>query len=148
MRIASSIRSTLLVLALSTVVSAPAAGEEFRPYFSFGGEKRLPECAAPSVQGAVARSFARAYDNYYDGARISDIDDIRESAYRVNGISPVARRYCHGKASFTDGSFQSVFYLIEENAGLFGVSWNVEACVSPRDKWRVYGAYCQTARPR
>lgn len=82
------------------------------------------------------------------GRTITGITKIHEVSYRVNGVSPLARRYCRGTASLSDGSIRSVHYLVEENAGFVGVSWNVEACLAPLDKWRVYGAYCSTTRPR
>ncbi|MBN9673596.1 cytoplasmic protein [Labrenzia aggregata] len=129
-------------------MSVPAAAEENRAYFSFSGEKRLPECTAAAVQSAVAGSVARAYAGYYAGRTIVGIDQIQEVDFDVNRVSPLARRYCRGKASLSDGSLQSVHYLVEEHAGFVGVSWNVEACLAPLDKWHVYGAHCSTTRPR
>ncbi|WP_297580345.1 cytoplasmic protein [Roseibium sp.] len=143
-------RSARLILSALTVcasLAAPATAEENRAYFSFGGDKRLPDCTAASVQSAVAGSVARARNDYYGGRTILGIEEIREVAYRVNGVSPLARRYCSGKANLSDGSYQSVHYLVEEHAGFVGISWNVEACLAPLDKWRVYGAHCSTARP-
>lgn len=148
MRIARSARLILSALAVCATTAAPVLAEEHRAYFSFGGEKRLPDCSASSVQSRVTGSIARAAQNYDSGGTIVEIEDIREVSYQVNGISPLARRYCRGKANLSDGSYQSVHYLVEENAGFVGVSYNVEACLSPLDKWRVYGAYCSTVRPR
>jgi hypothetical protein len=145
--IARSVRLILSALTLGASVAAPAMADDNRVYFSFSGEKRLPDCTAASVQSAVAGSVARARKDYYGGRTILNIDGIREVGYRANGVSPVARRYCNGKASLSDGSVQSVHYMVEEHAGFVGVSWNVEACLAPLDQWRVYGAYCSTARP-
>jgi len=146
-RIARSVRLSLSALVLFASAAAPAAADEHRVYFSFSGEKRLPDCTAASVKSAVAGSIARANREYYGGRTILNVDEINEVAYRQNGVSPVARRYCRGKASLSDGSLQSVHYMVEEHAGFVGVSWNVEACLSPLDKWRVYGAHCSTVRP-
>lgn len=148
MRIARFVRLSLATLAVCAIVTPPAVADDFRAYWSFGGDNRLPECTAASVQSAVAGSVARAKQDYYGGRTILGIDNIAEVAYRANGISPLARRYCRGKANLSDGSYQSVHYLVEEHAGFVGVSWNVEACLAPLDKWRVYGAYCSTTRPR
>ena len=147
MHIARSARMILSALAVCTALTMPSTAEEFRPYFSFGGDKRLPDCTASSVQSAVAGSVARAYNDYYGGRTIVGINGIRELSYRANDISPIARRYCTGTADMSDGSQQHLHYLIEENAGFVGISWNVEACLSSLDKWRVYGAHCSTARP-
>jgi hypothetical protein len=146
-RIARFVRLTLSALTLFASVSAPAMAEEYRVYFSFSGEKRLPDCTAASVKSAVAGSIARANKDYYGGRTIMSVDQINEVSYRANGVSPVARRYCRGKASLSDGSLHSLHYMVEEHAGFVGLSWNVEACLSPLDKWRVYGAHCSTVRP-
>lgn len=148
MHVARSACLFLSALILSAALSAPASARDDRVYFSFAGENRLPECTAASVQSAVAGSVARARKDYYGGRTILGIDQVQEVGYQVNGVSPVARRYCRGKASLSDGSYQSVHYLVEEHAGFVGVSWNVEACLAPLDKWRVYGAHCSTTRPR
>ncbi|MCX2721664.1 cytoplasmic protein [Roseibium salinum] len=147
MHLARSASLFLSALILSAALSAPASARDDRVYFSFAGENRLPECTAASVQSAVAGSVARARKDYYGGRTILGIDQVQEVGYQINGISPVARRYCRGKASLSDGSYQSVHYLVEEHAGFVGVSWNVEACLAPLDKWRVYGAHCSTTRP-
>lgn len=148
MRIRFSPRLIACALTLCATFSGAAQAEENRAYFSFGKEPRLPDCSASSVQSAVTGSVARARKDYNGGRTILAIDDIKEVAYRVNGISPLARRYCSGRASLSDGSRYSVYYLVEEHAGFVGVSWNVEACLAPLDKWHVYGGQCSTARPR
>lgn len=147
MHVARSARFALTVLTLCASLAAPASAEENRVYFSFGGDPRLPECTAASVQSAVAGSVASARRDYYNGRTILGIDEIQEVGYKVNSTSPIARRYCRGKANLSDGSFQSVHYMVEENSGFLGISWNVEACLAPLDKWHVYGAYCSTTRP-
>lgn len=145
---ARTVRITLSALALAGIMATPALADEHRVYFSFSGEKRLPDCSASSVQGAVRNRIARAIPSYYNGLRILGLDNLQEARFDVNGVSPVARRYCSATADLSDGSRQTVNYLIEEHAGLFGIGWNVEACLAPRDKWHVYGAKCSTVRPR
>ena len=135
-------------IVLTSILGTGAAATENKAYFSYPSDPRLPDCSAAAVHSAVAGTLARAKADYADGRTITRIDRVREVAYRVNGISPLARRYCRGTASLSDGSVKTVHYLLEENAGFVGVSWNVEACLSPLDKWRVYGAYCSTTRPR
>lgn len=147
MRIARFARLSLSALTVFASLAVPAVADEHRVYFSFSGENRLPDCSASSVKSAVAGSIARANRDYYGGRTILSVDEINEVSYRQNGISPVARRFCRGKASLSDGSLQSVHYMVEEHAGFVGVSWNVEACLSPLDKWHVYGAHCSTVRP-
>ncbi|WP_417671962.1 cytoplasmic protein [Roseibium sp.] len=145
LRLASLICSA--IVASTALLSGPAMAEN-RVYFSLNSDPRLPECSTASVQSAVAGTLARAQTSYVDGHAITSIDGIREVAYRDNGISPLARRYCRGTATLTDGSARTVHYRLEEHAGFVGVRWNVEACLSPLDKWHVYGAYCSIVRPR
>ncbi|MEO9528766.1 cytoplasmic protein [Roseibium sp.] len=147
MRFARFVRLTLSALTLSASLSAPAVADDHRVYFSFSGENRLPVCTAASVKSAVSGAIARARKDYYGGRTILSLDEISEVGYGQNGVSPVARRYCRGKAGLSDGSFQSVQYMVEEHAGFVGVGWNVEACLSPLDTWRVYGVGCSTVRP-
>lgn len=135
-----------LVVAVTSLITPAMAGE--RVYFSFAGDPRLPECTSGSVQSAVAGTLARANVSYAGGRRITSIDRIRQVAYQDNGVSPIARRYCRGTATLTDGTTRAVHYKLVEHAGFVGVSWNVEACIAPLDKWYVYGAHCSTVRPR
>ncbi|MET1411909.1 cytoplasmic protein [Roseibium sp. HPY-6] len=147
MNTARFVRLILSALAICTFFTVPSGAEENRAYLSLSGKNRLPDCTANSVQKAVRKSVARAYADYYGGRKIVGIQEISELAFHVNGVSPLARRYCTGEASMSDGSQQHLHYLIEENAGFVGISWNVETCLSPLDKWRVYGSHCSTARP-
>jgi len=134
---------------LALTLAAPAAlASDNRAYFSWNKDPRLPECGSASVQAAVAGTLARARTDYAGGRTITGIDRISEVAYRENSVSPLARRFCRGTASLSDGSVHSVHYKLVEHAGFVGVSWAVEACLAPLDRWRVYGAYCSTTRPR
>nr|WP_246476159.1 cytoplasmic protein [Roseibium litorale] len=118
------------------------------PYYGPAQSSRLPACEAASVQAAVGGSLAR--EAHYSGTlhTVMGLENIRELANHTNGISPLERRYCTGLARLTDGSQHTVYYKLVEHAGFVGLSWNVEACFAPFDKWRVYGASCSTVRPR
>lgn len=124
-----------------------AAATEHRAYFSHNKDPRLPECTENSVQSAVAGTVARAHHDYYGGRTITGIDQIAEVAYRENGVSVLARRYCEGVATLTDGSSHVIYYKLVEHAGFVGVRWNVEACMARLDKYRVYDGRCRTTRP-
>lgn len=139
---------SLAVLAAVTAAIVPAWAGEHRAYLALSSEPRLPGCDAASVRSAVSGALARAHRDYRNGRTILSVDLVRETAYRINGISPLARRYCSAQAGLSDGSTRTVHYMVEEHAGFVGVSWNVEACLSPLDKWHVYGAHCSTVRPR
>lgn len=142
------IRSIVLSIVFIGGLAASASANNSRLYFTFPGEPRLPECSSALVRGAVARTVSRAKRSYNDGRRILGLNEITEADFDVNRISPLARRFCQGQATLSDGRTMPVYYMIEKNAGLLGFLWNVEACLEPLDKWRVYGASCSTVRPR
>ncbi len=139
--------TTLLAVGFAMPVVNPVAASEDRVYFSWGGEPRVPECLDNSVQSAVSARVARAYSGYYDGRVIVGIDRIVETAYELGTPSPLARRFCEGRATLSDGTETYVFYKVVEHAGFVGIRWNVEACLSGLDRWHVYDAYCRTVRP-
>ncbi|TYC55874.1 cytoplasmic protein [Rhodobacterales bacterium] len=137
----------LSALSVCATLTVPALAADYREDV-LRSDPHLPECTAASVQSAVAGTVARAHRDYYNGRTILGIDQIQELRYEIYGVSTLARRYCRGTASLSDGTIQSVHYMVEEHAGFVGVSWNVEACLAPLDKWRVYGAHCSTVSPR
>lgn len=132
--------------ALALLLAVPATAGE-RPYFSWNGDARVPDCEAMSVQSAVMGHIARADPDYTRGLKIRDMHRIVETGYTVNQPSPYARRYCEARARMSDGHERRVYYAIMEHSGFVGVSWNLQACVAGLDPWRVYDAGCRTVRP-
>ncbi|WP_209011015.1 hypothetical protein [Labrenzia sp. PHM005] len=137
-------QTALAALAFSGIMTVAASAGEHRVYFSTSGSTQLPGCSATSVQNAVQKTVTRAIPSYYGGVRILDLYKIRDTTFRTNVVSPVARRYCSGTAKLSDGSRVRVKYLLEAHAGLFGLGWNVETCLTGRDKWYVYGGSCRS----
>lgn len=111
-------------------------------------DQPIPNCLDASVQRAVSRRVARAYPGYYDGRTITTMDGVVETAYEIGTPSPLARRYCEGHATLSDGNMHRVYYKVIEHQGFVGISWDVEACLAGLDRWRVYDGYCRTARPQ
>ncbi|ADZ69652.1 hypothetical protein [Polymorphum gilvum] len=136
----------LALAVLAASLAGPALATE-RVYFSWNTEPRLPACDEGSVRSAVAGTFARADADYYGGRMIVTLDRVAEVSPRPGGVSPLARRYCEGRATLTDGSVRRVYYKLVEHAGFVGLSWNVEACLAGLDKWYVHDARCRTVRP-
>lgn len=136
-------------LAAGIIIPAanPVAASEDRVYFSWSAEPRIPECLDNSVQSAVSARVARAYSGYYDGRVIVGIDRVVETGYELGTPSPLARRYCEGRATLSDGTEAAVFYKVVEHAGFVGIRWNVEACLLGLDRWHVYDGSCRTTRP-
>ncbi len=144
----------LSTLCLAAMLATPALANgdrvyprEDRVYFSFGGEPRLPACDTASVLGQVAANMARADPSYFGGRRVALVDRVIETSYQVGTPSPLARRYCQGRATLSDGSQHQVYYVVVEHGGFVGVSWNVQACFDGLDRWHVYDGWCRTVRP-
>lgn len=145
-RIASRLCIAAAMLVSATALGAPAVASE-RVYFATTAEPRLPSCDSVSVQSAVAGHIASADTLYYGGRTITAIDRIAEVAYKADGISPVARRYCAGVATLTDGSRHSLHYALVEYGSFTGLTWGVDACLDDLDRWRVHDGICRTVRP-
>lgn len=134
-------------LLISSVLPLAGAQAADMSYFDSTRQNPLPACEAPSVQAAVGGSLARQADYSGTSHTITGLDQVMELASHTNGVSPLARRYCAGLARLTDGSQHKIYYKLVEHAGFVGISWNVEACFAPFDRWHVYGASCSTVRP-
>jgi hypothetical protein len=136
-----------LVLSVAAPFTASVAVAGERPYMSFNGEPRVPDCSDASVTGAVAGRVARADPAYGHGLTITGMERVVETSYQVDRPSPYARRFCEARAHMSDGRTRRVYYAISEHAGFLGIGWGLEACVAGVDPWRVYDARCRTARP-
>ncbi|WP_208983810.1 hypothetical protein [Pannonibacter carbonis] len=134
------------LLAIASALALPVQAQE-QVYFSSTAEPRLPACDSPAVQSAVAGRVASADALYYAGRTITVIDRIAEVAYKANGISPLARRFCTGIATLSDGSRHTVHYALVEHGSFVGMSWGVDACLNGLDRWHVRDASCRTVRP-
>lgn len=145
-RNASRLCIAAALLVSATALGAPAVASE-RVYFATTAEPRLPSCDSSSVQSAVAGHIASADTLYYGGRTIAGIERIAEVAYKADGVSPVARRYCSGVATLSDGSRHSLHYALVEYGSFTGLTWGVDACLDDLDRWRVHDGICRTVRP-
>jgi hypothetical protein len=75
-------RFALPVLALSGIMTATAAADDHRLYFSSERSNQLPGCDATSVQRAVQNTVSRA-PSYFNGVRIVQLDKIRDTTFRA-----------------------------------------------------------------
>lgn len=145
-RFASRLCIAAAMLVSATTLGTPVSASE-RVYFATTAEPRLPSCDSSSVQSAVAGHIASADTLYYGGRTITGIDRIAEVAYKADGVSPVARRYCAGVATLSDGSRHSLHYALVEYGSFSGLTWGVDACLDDLDRWRVHDGICRTVRP-
>lgn len=107
----------------------------------------LPFCHDPAVLGEVTSSFNSREATYWGPLQAVAYDRVRELAYRPWGEDLIPRRFCSGFVALNDGTLRRVDYSVRENLGLFGLTWNVNWCVSGLDRHRSYAPECKMARP-
>ncbi|PLX38378.1 MAG: cytoplasmic protein [Hyphomicrobiales bacterium] len=141
----SAIRLAGAVFLAAAALAAPASAADY-----YGGDysERIPACDDAKVQSTIASRFAKADREYWrEIDAIEAIDAIRQSGYKVDNPSPLARRYCHARVAMSDGRTRTMYYMIEEDAGFVGKCWNVEFCIRGLDRWHIYDPTCRTVRP-
>ena len=145
-------RTAAVVLAALTAVPALAAGRVVHP--SERAENRihpydglLPACDDPAVLGSLSSWFDSREAKFWGPLRVVAYDKIRPLAYRPWGPDFIPRRFCTGRVALNDGSLRRVDYSVREGLGLWGLTWNVNWCVSGLDRHRSYAPDCQMARP-
>ncbi|MGX1098702.1 hypothetical protein [Amorphus sp. MBR-141] len=106
----------------------------------------LPACADQKVVNAALK-FTNSAEPVYRVERVAAIDNVFEQKLDVDNPSPLARRYCSGRAVFEDGRVTTAYIRLEEQGGFAGFGWSVNVCLEDYDKWRVYDGFCRTARP-
>lgn len=147
------LRTALFSLACLTALPAAAAGgryvappdrAEARIIPMYGN---LPACDDPAVLGEITSWFNSREAKFWGPLQAVAYDRIRPLAYRPWGADFIPRRFCSGRIALNDGSLHRVDYSVRENLGLFGLTWNVNWCVSGLDRHRSYAPDCKMARP-
>lgn len=148
-------RRALLATALLSISCLPAfaAGERYVPPEDWAENRiismngHLPACEDPAVLGTITSWFDSRESKFWGPLRAMAYDHIRPIGFRPNGMDFIPRRFCTGRVALNDGSIRRVDYSIRENLGLFGMTWNVNWCVSGLDRDRSYAPDCKMARP-
>lgn len=105
----------------------------------------FPGCQSERVLKTLVKRFNHAEKVYWQsrGLILSDIANAHQHSVNPFPDSPINRRYCHGDAIFENGHKRRVHYLVEEDAGFAGFTWNVEYCVHGLDPWKYYDGRCR-----
>ncbi len=112
-------------------------------------DRSVPECTSPAVLDTVRGKFAAADAGMIRaGVSIAAVDRIAQEYAGQNDPSPIARRYCVARAALSDGKITTLYYLVEQQAGFVGVTWNVDVCLLGYEPWRVHDGRCHTVRHR
>ncbi len=144
---------TIAALSIATGLVAPAAmtpAQAIEPLMkAIITDRSVPECTSPAVLDTVRGKVAAADAAMLQaGPSLATVDRITQDYAGQNDPSPYARRYCVARAGLSDGKTTTLYYLVEEQAGFVGVTWNVDVCLLGYEPWRVHDGRCHTVRHR
>jgi len=117
-----------------------------RRYSPFLGD--LPRCDDPAVLERIQSRFRdREAEFWSTGLEIVGFAEIHEIGYRTNGLDLVPRRYCSARAILGDQKTYPATYNIIEDAGIIGIGFGVEWCLTGLDRLSAFAPRCMMARP-
>lgn len=151
--------AALAFASLTAFATAPALAADFLDSPDAGSgvqevEVNAPPCDDPKVLAEVEDQFEYGAPRVIPAPlSVAEFSDLRERAYfpRVANYR-VERRYCSGTALIDGVDVKdfpprtTVYYVIEYPLGFASVGWKAEGCFLGYDKWKVYGANCESLR--
>jgi hypothetical protein len=143
----------LLVLAMALFVAnlgaVPRADAFEHLIRSIVADDSVPACDQGAVLDTIRSKFETADQRVLKaGLALGPIDKIVQAYAGQNDPSPVARRYCEARATLNNGRHTTLYYLVDQDAGFAGVTWNVEFCLMGYEPWYVHDGRCHTVRHR
>ena len=109
---------------------------------------KLPPCdnsrALSIIQGRFAGKESRFWNS---NLQIVNFDQVRETGYRSWASDTIPRRFCSARALLSDGVWRPVHYLIGEDFGMIGATWDVEWCVVGVDRNWANNPACRMMQP-
>ena len=113
------------------------------PYYG-----NLPACEDQGVLDTLVSRFASHESSYWSSdLTIVNVERAHQTAFRVNGVDVIPRRYCHATVTTSDLRRRPVDYTLVEGEGFIGWSWGLEYCVGGLDRSYAYAPYCKMERP-
>ncbi|WP_185983238.1 hypothetical protein [Aureimonas mangrovi] len=117
-------------------------------------EAPVPACEDPRVLAQIEDQFEYGAPRVIPAPlEVAQFSNLFERAYfPVGGDRQIERRYCQGEAAIAgvdikDGNpLTTVYYVIEYPMGYASMGWRAEGCFLGFDKWKVYGANCESLR--
>jgi hypothetical protein len=108
----------------------------------------LPACTDGDVTGLIASRFAERETNFWNSSlTVTELSKIKQSGFRPNGSDLVPRRYCTANVRLSNHKKHRLDYIIVEDAGIIGMNYGVEWCISGLDRNYAYDGGCKAARP-
>jgi hypothetical protein len=152
--------AVLLLSAGAAAANSPRIRAEER-YYAF--DAQVARCADEAVINRIrGRLDSREARDWNSTLEFREVDRIRETHFRPNGLDLIPRRYCQARILTSDGRHRPLYYNIVEDAGITGWhgslflglvryptpgSFNVEWCIDGLDRHRTYAQNCRMARP-
>jgi hypothetical protein len=143
-------KKLVLSIILSIIYIAPAIAleriqAETREY---AYDAVLPACNDGDVTGLIASRFADRETNFWNSSlTINGLSKIKQSGFRPNGSDLIPRRYCTANVQLSNNKKHRLDYIIVEDAGIIGMNYGVEWCISGLDRNYAYDGGCRAARP-
>lgn len=114
----------------------------------------VPACDDPRVLAQIEGQFEYGAPRVLQAPlQVAQFSNLFERAYfPTGGHRQIERRYCQGEAYIAGidikgaSPYTTVYYVIEHPMGFASVGWRAEGCFLGYDRWRVYGANCQSLR--
>jgi len=109
---------------------------------------KLPPCGSSLALAEIQARFQGKEWRYWNSSlTIVNFDAVRETAYRPWASDTIPRRFCTARALISDGIWRPVHYLIGEDFGIIGATWDVEWCVVGLDRNWASNPACRMMRP-
>lgn len=125
------------MLALAALVAAPGLAREEIPAETRerGWTGKLPTCDDGWVLGRIQSKFASTERRFWNSsAEIVGFDKVRQAAFRPHGLDLIHRRYCQATAIMHDRRRLVVRYAVIEDAGIVGLTNEVQFCLDGYDR--------------
>jgi hypothetical protein len=140
-----------LVLAPQILAPQAKAANWLEQNFWMSGPRysgNLPPCDSGWALGTIRTRFGgKEFAFWNSRLGIVKFDDIHETANRPWAPDTIPRRFCTARALISDGIWRPVHYLIGEDLGMIGATWDVEWCVVGLDRNWASNPACRMMRP-
>ncbi len=110
-------------------------------------DESVPGCEQSSVIETIRSKFGDADAAILkSGLSIAAVDHIKETYAGINDPRHYLHRYCEAHVQLSNGKTPVVYYLVEQEAGFSGITWNVEFCVAGYEPWHIHDGNCHAVR--
>jgi hypothetical protein len=142
----------LVVTAVSLSWAPPArAATIFEKEFWLSGPRysaKVPLCEERGPLDMIRRRFGTKEGKFWNSdLKLVGFEQIQEVSRQPWAPGTIPRRFCSASALISDGVRRPMYYSITEDAGMIGVSYDVEFCVVGLDREWSYQPACLLAKP-